>query len=340
MTTVSRAQSSTSSKTEADGTGAVNVTSGDTLTAIAAKTGVSLKALIAANPQIKNPNLIFPGDAVNIPAGGSAAGMSRAQGGERSAVRNGEVAAPSTVAQAGDVSPAQLQQIVKNLPAAKAAEVAPHINAAMREAGITTPRQKAAFVAQLAHESGGFRYNEEIASGSAYEGRRDLGNTQPGDGVRFKGRGFIQVTGRANYEAAGKALGLPLTTQPELAAKPENAARIAAWFWKSRGLNGPAEAGKFDDVTRRINGGLNGKASRDQLYQSALHVFANAPAVSQPSMPLAPQASYQVQMGETLSEVARKYNTTVEELRRLNPDLRNNRIYPGKRLVLSPAQTE
>jgi predicted chitinase len=174
---------------------------------------------------------------------------------------------------AGDVTPQQLQAIVPSLSAGKAAEVAPHLNRAMAEAGIDSPARKAAFIAQVAHESGGFQFNEEIASGRDYEGRRDLGNTQPGDGERFKGRGYIQLTGRANYAAAGKALGLDLVNHPELAARPENAARVAAWYWNSRGLNGLADRGDFDGITRRINGGFNGKADRDQYFGRAQRIL-------------------------------------------------------------------
>jgi putative chitinase len=177
---------------------------------------------------------------------------------------------------AGDVTTQQLQSIVPSLSAGKAAEVAPHLNRAMAEAGIDSPARKAAFIAQVAHESGGFQYNEEIASGRAYEGRSDLGNTQPGDGERFKGRGYIQLTGRANYAAAGKALGLDLVNNPALAARPENAARVAAWYWNSRGLNGLADRGDFDGITKRINGGFNGKADRDQYHARAQGVLKDS----------------------------------------------------------------
>ena len=165
-----------------------------------------------------------------------------------------------------------LMQAVPNLPQKRAEEVLPHLERAIVEAGATTKARAAAFIAQVGHESGSFRYNEELASGDAYEGRKDLGNTQPGDGRRFKGRGYIQVTGRENYTKAGQALGLPLVQQPELAALPENAARIAAWYWRTRGLNELADAGKFDAITKRINGGFNGKADRDTRFAKALAV--------------------------------------------------------------------
>lgn len=248
------------------------------------------------------------------------------------------------VAAASSVSPAELRRIVPNLSAQKAADVAPHLSNAMREAGITTVRQKAAFIAQLAHESGGFRYMEEIASGAAYEGRRDLGNTQPGDGVRFKGRGYIQVTGRANYTAAGRALGLDLVNHPELAARPENAARIAAWFWKSRDLNRVAESGNFDEVTRRINGGYNGKAARDHYNAVALRVLsqegggADAPSATggAGSVPDGGGHRYVVRSGDALSRIAAQHGTSLAALLRLNPSITNpNRIYVGQVITLS-----
>ena len=173
----------------------------------------------------------------------------------------------------GGVSLAQLRKIMPNLSQAKAEQYLPHLNKAMAEAGINTPKRQAAFLAQLAHESGEFRYMEEIASGAAYEGRRDLGNTQPGDGVRFKGRGPIQITGRANYRAAGKALGIDLENNPKRASDPDVGFRTAAWYWNSRNLNQYADSGNFKELTRRINGGYNGLADRQKYYQRALDVL-------------------------------------------------------------------
>jgi putative chitinase len=143
------------------------------------------------------------------------------------------------------------------------------LNDAMDEFEINTPLRQSAFLAQLAHESGSLRYVEEIASGAAYEGRSDLGNTQEGDGKRFKGRGLIQITGRANYAQCGAALGLPLLEQPELLEETVNACRSAAWFWHSRKLNELADAGEFRLITKRINGGLNGFADRQNYYNKA-----------------------------------------------------------------------
>jgi len=109
----------------------------------------------------------------------------------------------------------------------------------------------------------------------AYEGRRDLGNTQPGDGKRYKGRGPIQLTGRNNYRAAGGALGLELEANPQRAADVDVGFRVAAWFWTSRGLNLLADVGDFREITRRINGGFNGLPQREAYSRRALEVLTH-----------------------------------------------------------------
>ena len=136
------------------------------------------------------------------------------------------------------------------------------LNDAMQEFEINNPARETHFLAQVAHESGGFNYVREIASGAAYEGRADLGNTEPGDGCRFRGRGLIQITGRSNYVACGAALDLDLVANPALLETPENAARSAGWFWQSHGLNALADIGDARAITRRINGGINGLQDR------------------------------------------------------------------------------
>lgn len=118
------------------------------------------------------------------------------------------------------------------------------------------------FMAQCGHESGGFFYMEEIASGAAYEGRKDLGNTVAGDGKRYKGRGPIQLTGRANYRRVGRRIGLDLEGNPFLVADPSIGMWCALEYWDEKKLNKLAMADDVEGVTRIINGGLNGLADR------------------------------------------------------------------------------
>lgn len=154
------------------------------------------------------------------------------------------------------------------------------LNRGCREFDIMTPARLIGFLPELAHESGEFRYVREIADGSAYEGRRDLGNTQPGDGKRFCGRGLIQITGRANYARVGQALGIDCIAQPELLEFPENATRSACWFWRhgNGDLNPLADRGDWTLIRRRINGGLNGLDACRAYRERAKRVFAAAVA--------------------------------------------------------------
>lgn len=125
------------------------------------------------------------------------------------------------------------------------------------------------FMAQLVHESGSFRYMEEIASGAAYEGRKDLGNTVEGDGKRFKGRGPIQLTGRANYARFGKLAGIDFEAYPDIVANPSIGLHVALLFWRDKGLNALADADDIVGITKRINGGVNGLADRRAHYAKA-----------------------------------------------------------------------
>jgi putative chitinase len=145
----------------------------------------------------------------------------------------------------------------------RAAELALSANVHFPAYGIMDNELRLAhFMAQLVHESGSFRYMEEIASGSAYEGRADLGNTQPGDGKRYKGRGPIQLTGRANYRTFGRRIGIDLENHPEIAALPCIGLHTALEYWADRKLNALADADNVEAITRKINGGLNGFADR------------------------------------------------------------------------------
>lgn len=172
----------------------------------------------------------------------------------------------------------QLRQIMPYADAPRAALYLVPLNEAMAEYEINTPRRQCAFLAQVAHESGSLRYVRELASGAAYEFRKDLGNTMAGDGKRYKGRGLIQITGRHNYRQASLALFNDTTTlleHPELLEEPVLAARSAAWFWWSNGLNTVADCpNSFQVITRRINGGLNGYPERLAYFDRAQRVMA------------------------------------------------------------------
>jgi len=174
------------------------------------------------------------------------------------------------------MKPLDAATLAQIMPYAKAKAVlyAPLLDSAMRELDINTPARQASFLSQVGHESGQLRYVRELASGAAYEGRKDLGNTQPGDGERYRGRGLIQITGRANYTAAMMALDVDIVEHPELLETPVLACRSAAWFWKSHGLNELADAGDQVKVTRRINGGTNGLADRLALFEVARRVLS------------------------------------------------------------------
>lgn len=175
---------------------------------------------------------------------------------------------------------AQLLCILPNA-GANAGVFAPVLNTAMGCYQIIGPKRVAAFIAQVGHESGQLRYLRELGNDtylSKYDTGRlasRLGNTPEadGDGQRFRGRGLIQITGRANYRACGEALGLDLVAEPALLEQPRWAAHSAAWFWTSRGLNPLADSGDFDAITQRINGGQNGAADRRALYEQALRVL-------------------------------------------------------------------
>jgi putative chitinase len=179
---------------------------------------------------------------------------------------------------------AELAAIMPALPAAKRQLFLPVLQQAIEEFDILSAARQAAFLAQLAHESGQFRFMEEIWGPTPAQQRYEpvstlatrLGNTAPGDGRRFKGRGPIQLTGRANYQRFGAVLGLDLVSEPERAATPPVAFRIAGLFWQRNGLNELADqatADAFKQITRRINGGVNGLADRERFYAQARRVL-------------------------------------------------------------------
>ena len=179
---------------------------------------------------------------------------------------------------------AQLKSIMPRLTDQRNGELLPFLTSAMAEFAIEAPARAAAFLAQLAHESGQFRFMEEIWGPTDAQRRyepvsklsKDLGNTDAGDGKRFKGRGPIQLTGRANYKRFGDLLGVDLVGDPPRAANPDVAFRVAGLYWSKKGLNQLADLttdDAFKEITRRINGGFNGLADRQAFYAVARRVL-------------------------------------------------------------------
>lgn len=182
--------------------------------------------------------------------------------------------------------PITSQQLLQILPNAgkQAGVFASALNLAMDRYQINTPLRIAAFIAQVGHESGQFRYVRELG-GDQYLSKYDtgtlakrLGNTPEadGDGQKYRGRGLIQITGHTNYLACSKALfgDDRLLRTPELLEQAEWACKSAAWFWNSRNLNALADAGDMRGITRRINGGYNGLEERVEFYERGLEVLA------------------------------------------------------------------
>ena len=168
-------------------------------------------------------------------------------------------------------------------PAARAAFLKP-LNDAMAEFGIDTPLRRAHFLGQIAFEGGDLRYLQEQWGPTPAQQRyeppntlaKSLGNTEPGDGKRYLGRGMIQIVGRRNYRQVGEWLKVNLVDNPELAATPVIAARVAAVYWNKRGLNNLADADNVADITRRINGGLLGLETRTRAVARAKSVLMPA----------------------------------------------------------------
>ena len=165
-----------------------------------------------------------------------------------------------------------------------AKKFAPYLNKYLNKYKINTPTRVMAFLAQIGVESAGLKATEEYASGAAYEGRADLGNIYAGDGVKFKGRGLIQVTGRTNYKNVQDAFGWNVIDNPSQLQEPDKATEVSAWWWANRKKNGkylsewadeinPKDSildGRnyeiFTTITKGINGGTNGLKARAENY--------------------------------------------------------------------------
>lgn len=181
----------------------------------------------------------------------------------------------------------------------------PAVQMACARYEINTSKRIAAFLAQTAHESGGFtrlvenlnysaealmriwpkrfptlafaqkfHRQPELIANSVYASRMGNGGPQTGDGWKYRGRGLKQLTGKDNYRRCGEAMGVDLLDKPDLLLTPEFAARSAAWFWSVNGCSALADAGEFEKLTMRINGGLIGLADRKARYASAMSLQA------------------------------------------------------------------
>jgi putative chitinase len=169
----------------------------------------------------------------------------------------------------------QLKQILGNNPRKNPEVLLPEINKTLTKYNINTPLRITHFLAQVLHESGRFAWFTEFASGKAYEGRTDLGNTQPGDGTKFKGRGAIQITGRSNYNIISKNLEINFTDNPDLLTKTEYAILSAGWYWNKRKLNKYADIDDIRGITKRVNGGFNGLQERTAYYNKIKSVLSS-----------------------------------------------------------------
>ena len=160
----------------------------------------------------------------------------------------------------------QLKMCMPNITKANIEKYLPHINEQLPKYGIDTTLRLCHFLAQVGHETLSFFYYRELASGKAYEGRKDLGNVNPGDGVKFRGRGCIQITGRSNYKAVSKYIfgDERLVDTPELLELPEYGIISACWYWTTRHLNKYADKDDVKTITKLINGGYNGFTDRNE----------------------------------------------------------------------------
>lgn len=190
-----------------------------------------------------------------------------------------------------DLTPAHLRAIMSNIPDRDEVTEFPACVSTMRRFGITNKMRAAAWLANVAKESGELYYTEEIASGAAYEWRLDLGNTQAGDGVRFKGRGYIQITGRNNYARIQEALGIPCMANPDLLENMPHRWTTAGYYWKNMSswgnLNAVADTGNFEKTVLGVRGGPD--PGRRVYYDRAMRVLPDSLTIPKASPVPAPK---------------------------------------------------
>ena len=156
---------------------------------------------------------------------------------------------------------------------AKIKKYSPYLKKSLPKYKINTPLRIAHFLAQVGHETHSFYYVQEVASGAAYENRKDLGNTKKGDGKRFKGRGILQLTGRTNYTKYGNFINVDFTKKGNeklIATSLKYAVDSGCWYWTEfKKLNKYADKDNLKTITRRVNGGYNGLADRQEYLDRA-----------------------------------------------------------------------
>ena len=139
---------------------------------------------------------------------------------------------------------------------------------------INTKSRMRHFISQISHESGAGKWMKELASGDAYEGRRDIGNTQPGDGRKYKGAGFIQLTGRANYASFSKYMNDPKIMNGVDYVSSKYPATSAGFWWHNNNMNALCDKNpSVEEVTRKVNGGYRGLEDRKKYYNRCLSVI-------------------------------------------------------------------
>ena len=247
---------------------------------------------------------------------------------------------------------AQLKSIMPRLTEQRNGELLPFLTNAMAEFAIEAPARAAAFLAQLAHESGQFRFMEEIWQPTDAQRRyepvtklsKNLGNTEAGDGKRFKGRGPIQLTGRANYKRFGDLLGVDLIADPPRAANPNVAFRVAGLFWSKKGLNELADLttdDAFKEITRRINGGFNGLADRQAFYAVARRVLGvgDAPVSLEGAAPRVPPDDLTFTRGHEAIRAAGRRATSPARKTTRRPPSRKKTAAPRKKTATARKKT-
>ncbi|MFS0561108.1 LysM peptidoglycan-binding domain-containing protein, partial [Terribacillus sp. 179-K 1B1 HS] len=239
------------------------VKSGDNLSSIAQRFGMTLSEIISLN-NITNPDKLQIGQKLKVYDNGSGNDDGNDNGGGI-----GDGGAPTS-----RVTEAQLNQIGWSSTYISQTML-DDLNSCLERYNITTKSRLSHFISQCSHESGAGRWKTELADGTAYEGRTDLGNTQPGDGPKFKGAGYIQLTGRYNYTRFGNAIGDPQVVAQGVNYVAANYPWTSAGFWwHSNNMNALCDTNpSVEAVTRRVNGGYRGLEDRRMYYNRCINVF-------------------------------------------------------------------